>query len=301
MVLRWLAGSLLRDVAGAKLREKVTEATRDEVVSAVKKAQSEAAEQAQRQCDVGLVFALRIEAGGLEDLLSGSSFTRGDRFVACHGGLAGQHVISVRSGAGRQAADRATEALIQGHQPNWVISAGFAGGLRPELKRHDILMADGLVDLDGNRLSVDLKVDPAALAQTPGVHLGTLLTADHIIRLPAEKRTLGDKHHAVAVDMETFAVAQACRRHGVRFMAVRVIIDGVDDELPPDVEHLMGQQTSVRKLGAVVGTVINRPGSVKDMYNLKENALVTADRLAKFLASTVKQLPPPESGEGETP
>jgi adenosylhomocysteine nucleosidase len=299
MVLRWLAANWLRSAAGAKLRETVTEAAREEVVSAVKKAQAEAAEVSLRPCDVGLVFALRIEAGGLEDLLSASTVTQGDGFVACHGGFAGRHLIVVRSGAGREAAQRVTEALISGHEPKWVISAGFAGGLHPELKRHDILMADGLVDLDGNRLSVDLKVDPAVLAQTRGVHLGTLLTADRIIRLPGEKRALGDKHHAMAVDMETFAVAQVCRRHKIRFMAVRVITDGVDDELPPDVEHLMKQQTSIRKVGAVVGTIMNRPGSVKDMYNLKENALVASDRLAKFLASMMTQLPAPEGGKLE--
>ena len=301
MVLRWLAANWLRNAAGAKLRETVTEAVREEVISSVKKAQTEAAETSRRPCDAGLVFALRIEAGGFEDLLSASTFTQGDGFVACHGGLAGRHLISIRSGTGRQAARRATEALISGHEPKWVISAGFAGGLHPELKRHDILMADDLVDLDGNRLSVDLKVDPAALAHTPGVRLGALLTADRIIRLPDEKRALGDKHHAMAVDMETFEVAQVCRRSKVRFMAVRVITDGVDDELPPDVEHLMEQQTSVRKLGAVVGTVINRPGSVKDMYNLKENALLASDRLAKFLASMIGQLPTAEGGESESP
>ena len=301
MVLRWLAANWLRNAAGAKLRETVTEAAREEVMSAVKRAQSEAAETSRRPCDVGLVFALSIEAGGLEDLFSASTRTQGAGFVACHGGLLGRHLISIRSGAGRQAARKATEALISGHEPKWVVSAGFAGGLHPKLNRHDILMADGLVDLDGNRLSVDLNVDPAALAQARGVHLGTLLTADRIIRLPGEKRTLGDTHHAMAVDMETFAVAQACRRHKVRFMAVRVITDGVDDELPPDVEHLIKQQTSVRKVGAVVGTIINRPGSVKDIYNLKENALVASDRLAKFLASMMKQLPAVEGGELEGP
>jgi adenosylhomocysteine nucleosidase len=277
----------------------VTEAARDEVASAVKKAQTDAAELSSQPCDLGLLFALRIEAGGLEDLLSASTVTQGDGFAACHGSLGGRHLISVRSGPGRQAAQRATEALISGHRPSWIISAGFAGGLHPKLKRHDILMADGLVDLEGNRLAVDLKVDPASLSQTPGVHLGTLLTADRIIRLPSEKRELGDKHHAMAVEMETFAVAQACRRSKVGFMAVRVIVDSVEDELPPDVEHLMEQQTSVRKLGAVVGTIMNRPGSVKDIYNLKENALVASDRLAKFLASMIGQLPAPEGRELE--
>lgn len=301
MVLRWIATNWLRNAAGAKLRETVTEAARDEVISAVKRAQSEVAEQSQLPCDVGLVFALGIEAGGLDDLLSGSTSTRGAGFAACRGGLCGRQLISIRSGVGRQAAERATEALISGHEPQWVISAGFAGGLHPELKRHDILMADGLVDLEGNRLSVALKVDREALAKARGVHLGTLLTADRIIRLPDEKRALGEKHRAMAVDMETFAVAQVCRREKVRFMAVRVISDGVEDELPPDVEHLMEQQTSVRKLGAVVGTVMNRPGSVKDMYNLKENALLAADRLAKFLASMIEQLPAAEGVELEGP
>ncbi|OHB84476.1 MAG: hypothetical protein A2V98_15340 [Planctomycetes bacterium RBG_16_64_12] len=73
-------------------------------------------------------------------------------------------------------------------------------------------------------------------------------------------------------------------------MAVRVISDAVDDELPRDVKRLIEQQTRAAKLGAVVGAVWNRPSSVKDLWKLREDALVASDRLAQFLASTIEQL-----------
>ncbi len=116
------------------------------------------------------------------------------------------------------------------------------------------------------------------------------MTADRVIRLPDEKQALGQQHDAMAVDMETFAVAEVCQRREVRFLAVRVINDTVDEELPVDVEHLLEQKTMPGKLGAATGAIWRRPSSLKDMYQLRENALVASERLAKFLDGMVKQL-----------
>lgn len=290
MVLRWVVRNWIRRVATEKVRETVTEAAREKLAEAAEGAEAEEPATRERPCDVGVVVALGIEAGGLEDLLDGAILTRAHGFVVRQGGLKGRHVVVARSGAGREAAARATEAILSGHQPQWIISAGFAGGLSAELGRNDLLMADSLLDADGNRLRVDLKIDPAALEQTPGVHVGPMVTVDRVIRLPKEKRALGEKHAALAVDMESYAVAEVCRRRRQRFLAIRVISDTVDDELPPDVERLLEQKTRAAKLGAVVGSVWNRPSSVKDMWKLKEDALVASDRLGKFLASTIEQL-----------
>jgi adenosylhomocysteine nucleosidase len=196
-----------------------------------------------------------------------------------------------RSGPGRENAARATECLIDGHEPKWVLSCGFAGGLSPKLARHDLVMVDRLADVEGNRLDLELQVDREWLARTPGVHVGRLLTADRVVRLPDEKRSLGQKYEAVAVDMETFAAAEACRRRKTRFMAIRIISDAVDDELPEDIEKLLRQKTTAGRLGAAVGSIWRRPSSVKDMYRLKENALVASDKLAKFLAGVIGGLP----------
>ena len=91
--------------------------------------------------------------------------------------------------------------------------------------------------------------------------------------------------------METLAVADVCRREKVRFLSVRVISDALDDELPQEIERLLDQKSLASKLGAAAGAVFNRPSSVKDMWNLKEQAIQASDRLARFLASTIAQLP----------
>ena len=292
MVLRSLFRHWLGGAARRRVREQVLGAAREKLVEAADAPEDEEPAPPQRPCDVAVLFALGIEAGGMEDLLQGAIGIRGYGFAVRQGGLKGRHVVVVRSGAGHQAARHATEAILAGHRPQWVISAGFAGGLRPQPARHDLVMADSLIDAEGHRLVIDLKVDPGALEQTPRVHVGPLVTVDRVVRLPEEKRALGDQHQALAVDMESFAVAEACREHQVRFLAIRIISDAVGDALPRDVEALLAQQTRVAKLGAVVGAVWRRPSSVKDMWKLKEDALVASDRLAKFLASTIEQLVP---------
>jgi adenosylhomocysteine nucleosidase len=291
MVFRSFVRSWLHNTAKEKLREKVLDAARGKPGDEQGPGESGDSDQTRRLvCDVAVVFALGIEAGGLRDLLRDDLAVRGHGFVARYGELAGLRVVLIESGPGQQAAAQATEAVITAHRPGWVIAAGFAGGLTAEVQRYHIVMADSVVDTKGNRLAIDLKVDPASLEKSPNVHVGRLLTADRIIRRPEEKRNLGEKHQALAVDMETAAVAEVCRRQHVRFLAVRVISDSVDETLPEDVERMLGQQTGAAKMGAVVGTLWRRPGSFKDMFRLKEQAITASDRLGKYLASTVNQL-----------
>jgi adenosylhomocysteine nucleosidase len=292
MVLRYWLQSWLRQKASQTVRQKMGEAVREELA---RRHEEESGNEPQAEppaCRLGAVFALGIESGGLEDLLQQAVTVRGHGFTAVHGVLARRNVVIVRSGAGGEAAAQATEALIQGHRPEWVVSAGFAGALVPELARHDLLVADGVVDPAGNVLAIEMKLDREELARTPNMHVGRLLTADRVIRLPGEKHSLGQKHQALAVDIETFAVAEVCRRHGVPLLAARIITDAVDDELPPDVDQLARQKTAARQFGAAVGAIWNRPASFKDMYRLKENALIASGRLAGFLESTIKQLIP---------
>ena len=44
-----------------------------------------------------------------------------------------------------------TQALIDAHTPNWVLSVGFSGGLTPALKIGDIVVANSIVDTTGVR------------------------------------------------------------------------------------------------------------------------------------------------------
>jgi adenosylhomocysteine nucleosidase len=251
--------------------------------------------QEQPVCHVGLVFALAIEAGGLVDRLAGVIRMEGAGFLAREGGLEGRRIVVVESGVGCERARRAAEALVLGHQPRWVISAGFAGALDERLRQGDILMADTIVDAGGGQLAIDLKVESDAARR---LHVGRLLTVDRVLRDPAEKQALGKRHAALAVDMESMAVAEVCRAEKVRFLSVRVIIDEVDRALPRDIDLLLNKKTTAGRLGAAAGAILRRPASIKDMWQLKEDALVASERLGKFLVGVVGQLEPRQKAKG---
>ena len=151
-------------------------------------------------------------------------------------------------------------------------------------------MADAVSDRDDRRLAIDLKVDPASLP--PGVHVGRLLSVDEVVRLPGEKQALGQRHGALAVDLESFATAEVCQRRGTRLLAIRILTDAMDEQLPADIQRLSDQPNTAARLGAAAGAIWRRPSSLKDMMALKETALVGSDRLAKFLAGVIETLVP---------
>jgi adenosylhomocysteine nucleosidase len=280
MYFRTLVQALLQNAAKAKLRDVVAQAVR----SPSAPTESRMPADAPKPCHLGFVFALGIESGCLEDLLEGKVAIRGQDFVLWEGGLNGRRVAMVLSGPGRRSAARAAEILIDGHRPQRVISAGFAGALCPKLTRNDILLADRLLAADCEEIPLELPSGLSATLARPGVHRGPLLTADQVVRLPRERQALFDRFRAMAVDMETIAVAEVCRRREMPFSAVRVINDVFDETLPRDVGYLLAQKPGAAQMGAALGTIWRRPGSVKELYRLRENALVASGRLAKFLA-----------------
>lgn len=262
-----------------------------EALRARREGQSAETEQLNLPCDVGVVFALGIEAGGLEDLLEGLVTTNACGVKLRQGKLRGRMVVVAEAGLGPKATAAGTQVLIAGHRPSWLISAGFAGGLDGRLRRGDIVMANSLIDSNGRRLAIDLKLDPEKMVASKGLYVGPCVTTDRVLYRPKDKRLLGEKSQALAVDMESWAVGDVCRQSKTPFLAVRIISDAVDDELPPDVEALARQTSVAGRLGAAAGAVFRRPSSIKDMLKLREDALVFSDRLARFLTGIIEQLP----------
>jgi adenosylhomocysteine nucleosidase len=304
VLLRWLVNQYLQDAVQGKAREVLGEVLRGDRREPNRDSQlpnpdSSAPEPrtpspespASLPCDAAFVFALGIESGGLVDLLQDAETSRHKHGTERAGNLAGKEVVIVESGVGSKAAARATAEAIKFYQPRWVVSAGFAGGLTDTLRRGHIVMADEVANGSGQRLPVGLKLDAQWLAAAKGLHTGRLLTVDTIIRRPDERRRLAAEHGAIACDMETFGVAEVCQERGVKLISVRIISDAVDDELPPEIEHLLGQKSLASQLGAAAGAVLKRFSAAKDLWQLREDALKASDRLAKFLATLVTQLP----------
>ncbi len=289
MLLRLLVSQILRQAAEKKFHPAAQRSQEPETRDAE---DDQSAPEPAPPCEIAVVFAMGVEAGGFVDLLKNVATTKCSSFMEHVGDLNGRRVVVAESGVGRENAARATEDLIRLHQPPWVVSAGFAGALHEDLRKGHFLMANHVADCQGNQMDVGLKMDPEVIAATKGLHLGRLLTVDHIVRHAEEKRKLGQQHDAVACDMETIAVAQVCSRLGVRFLSVRVISDAIDDDLPVEVEKFLGQKSLAGKIGAAAGAILGRPSVVKDMWRLKEDALKATDRLAKYLKGVMPQLIP---------
>jgi len=236
--------------------------------------------------DIGIVCALPIEMGAFLERCQRVRKYIGSKFVFRGGRYDNIRVAVVESGTGFARARGATLALLDAHSPKWVLSCGFAGALVPGIKVGDIVVADSIVDAHGQLLLIDVAfpADPAR-----GLHIGRVMTSDAIVRLVGEKRELAGRHSAIAVDMESLAVAQVCREQGVRFLSIRAISDDLSGDLPPEVLSLIGP-TGTTPFGSALGAIFKRPDSVRDMWRLRRAAHFAAKRLATFLDGIVIQL-----------
>ncbi|MBQ6621079.1 MAG: hypothetical protein IJH68_13135 [Thermoguttaceae bacterium] len=301
----WLASQVTPE-----LRRRVGEAAkssiREAVCGAMDAAQEEDAERARSEVWCGLVFGDRSEYGCLTDLMNRVHRTRADGRLYLDGFLNTKRIVLVDAGPGSAAGAAAAEALIQAFSPKRVIAAGFAGALVKNMRRGRVILPKILTDEESGQ-TIDLwqpllegsaeagKADAngtdanSADANDPDdADVLTLLSTTSVAKSPDEKRRRAEKYGASLCDTASFAVAAVCRRLGVPFLCVRVILDELDEVVPSDLKDLESavpfKENPARFLGTLFGTVKRRPSSLLDMYKVKENALISADTLANRIA-----------------
>ncbi|MEW4452639.1 hypothetical protein AB1L30_08185 [Bremerella sp. JC817] len=283
MLLRYLVSNFLRQQGQTVVRDLVTQQLAEHNTA-------EVAPEDIPKPDVVVVFALGVESAGFKERLQSATPVKMEGKTVTVGKL-GPHAIGVvESGVGRKAAGATVRDIIDIIQPKWIVSAGFAGGLVSELKRGHVVMANCVRDIEGGEVAIPLNLTSEQIEATQGLASGKLLTVDRIIGTVEEKRQLGEEHGVVAVEMETLAIAQVCQEKDTKMLSVRIISDTVDQPLPKDLEKLMGQKTTSGMIGAAAATIFNRPGSIKDMWNLNTMANKASYKLAGFLEGVVPQL-----------
>lgn len=238
--------------------------------------------------DVGVVAALSVEVGFLMDRMTKVRKYAGPKYSVIEGECAGKVIALIVAGMGREAARRGAQLLLDGHRPRWIVSAGFAGALDPELRRNDVVMASEVIDLEGQRFAIDVGVPKES--RGPQVRSGRLLTVDAIVRTAAEKAEIRARLGADLVDMETSGVASLCSERSVRFLSIRVVSDEAGVDLPPEVVSMLTRSGSYR-VGAALRAIWQRPSSLKDFWALHEHAQEAADRLAAITAGAIAELP----------
>ena len=110
-----------------------------------------------------------------------------------------------------------------------IVSTGFAGGTRPGFHVGDLVWASEVIEQASGRRWV-----PASSFWNSSGNFvrGPFVTSRGAVATPEGKVQLGNRYGAVAVDMETAAVAEAAHRAGVPWVGVRAILDPMERTLP---------------------------------------------------------------------
>jgi nucleoside phosphorylase len=139
-------------------------------------------------------------------------------------------------GMGPSAAHEAAEVLLRGGADALAVF-GVAGGLAPGLRSGTLFCPSLVVDA-ANRAYRPTPDWQAALAERlratthPVLDSGALLGLDTPLLGAADKQAMHARHQALAVDMESAAVAAVASERKIPFVVLRAIVDECDDEVP---------------------------------------------------------------------
>ncbi|MGX2041255.1 phosphorylase family protein [Methylocaldum sp. MU1018] len=209
------------------------------------------------------------------------------------------HWLTV-SGTGPNHAQIAASRLLE-RNVEALVSWGCAAALDPALRAGDLALPERIVTPE----DVEHAVCPdwhervrQALAPALSVAAGPLLGSPEIIASSAEKRMLHSAKGAIAVDMESAAVAAAARARGVPFLAIRAIADPAGMTLPRSVAVAVDERGDV-SLSKLLKYASRHPGEFVALARLGkafDAAANTLRRTARLLGPDFRLSPPTTGG-----
>ena len=157
------------------------------------------------------------------------------------------NLLAAYSGAGVANALSASELLVA-KGAKQLISWGCSAALSPSLRQGDLILADKLLDSD--HMIMDVNADwhnysKNLLSQSLIVHTGNLVESKSIVSSSKDKNQLYSKTGAIALDMESIAIAKVARQNALPFLAIRVIVDPANMNLPNAISYSLNEQGDI--------------------------------------------------------
>ena len=188
---------------------------------------------------IGIIVAMGKELDLLLNIIDNKAdVTAND--ITFHTGTIGSHeVVAMKCGIGKVNAAVGALTLIENFHPSLVINSGVAGGtgngagildvvIASQVAYHDVWCGPGTVPgtVQGCPQRFDCALPDSVIAGIAGARSGLIASGDIFVSRPEEVAKILDMYpDAVAVDMESAAIAQVCAIKNVPFVCVRVISD----------------------------------------------------------------------------
>jgi len=184
--------------------------------------------------------------------------------LAAEARLASPLGLALAGGGLPHGAEAAAEWLVA-QNVDGLLSLGLAGGLDPALRPGDVVLPIAVLE-GGRRYATDPQ-----LSARFGACGGVLLAGTAVVAEAREKARLFATTGAVAIDLESGAVARVAARHGLPFAVLRAICDPAGRSLPPAALAALDQAGTIG-LWRVLASVARHPGQMPLLIALGRDA-----------------------------
>lgn len=227
-----------------------------------------------------------------KEVITIKSFKRdGAAFSLCSS--SDREILIVRTGIGPQRAYAAARQAAAFRPLSAVVSVGLASALQPSMEVGDLVIGDrfffGEAVYEGDHHLAERAVK--ALDQRGGIPYvrGPIMTVGKVVGTAGEKKALRDLSQAVALDMESAAVARAAQESSLPVLAVRAVSDRADEDLGLDVGHYLTPQGSFRVIHGL-WHLMTHWTAFSRLMELRRQALRAAQNLGLFFRFFLESL-----------
>lgn len=200
----------------------------------------------------------------------------------------GTNLIVARAGVGIENSLAAARRLIS-EGVTALISAGLAGGLSPDLQAGHLIIAEDILHLnhiDDGKIQGHWQADAGCVAlaraaftaEGVAATCGKIITTQPAVLTAAHKESLFRHTRALAVDMESAAVARAAHENNIPFFGLRVICDPAEETVPRVLYECLAPNGNVR-LTALLLNLARRPSLALDLSRLRRQFIAAGSAL----------------------
>jgi nucleoside phosphorylase len=229
---------------------------------------------------IAVTFALPAESSEFLRRLGNQSRANRSGISIVRGTIGHRSIEVTHTGVGEKICRERIGKFLANQQFDFLISTGFAGSLKHELRVNDLLVAK-------NFSTVDLK--HASLSNV-SIHAANMLTVPALIDSSEERERIARESGASAVDMETEFIARACAVHGIPLLALRVITDTPTQPFPAPPRVLFDIQQQRTHIGALAKFFLAHPGRMPDLVQFARRISQARNTLSKALVRIVRDL-----------
>lgn len=231
---------------------------------------------------IAVTFALPVESADLIALIANRRGVSRDGVESIRGKIHGSDVAVVHTGVGGNACRETISSFLRRDKVDYLISAGLAGALDPELKLGDLLIAE-------NYSSKELLESPRLHLEEASIYLAPIVSAPAIVETKEAREKLARESGAAAVDMETEFIAAACAEHGVPMMSLRAISDTVAEPFPAPAKVLFDVERQRIPAGRLAFYLVTHPPAIARLKGYGNRISETRRALTKALSNLLRE------------